>query len=81
MLIELKTRQCDILINPDYIISVKTVSDGLTNMTTGEKSKPYLEIVVGSCNNTESEVFTTSYSMEEFKLLVSSALSVQTLAN
>jgi len=81
MLIGLKTHQKNILINPDYIIAVKTVSDNLTNITTSERVKPNLEIVIGSRNETEPEVFSTSYFMEEFKAIVSSALSVQTLAN
>lgn len=81
MLIELKTHQGNVLINPEYIISVKTISHGLRNIATGENLKPDLEIVIGSHNDTEAEVFTTSYSMEEFKSLVSSALPIQTLAN
>lgn len=81
MLIELKTHQGNVLINPEYIISVKTISHGLRNIATGENLKPDLEIVIGSRNDTEPEVFTTSYSMEEFKSLVSSALPIQTLAN
>ena len=81
MLIELKTHQGNILVNPEYIISVKTISHGLRNLATGENLKPDLEIVVGSRNDTEPEVFTTSYSMQEFKSLIPSTLSVQTLAN